>query len=258
MSETGESVEGIRQLRFQAADQACHLLLVRHGESMEVASEENWPTFLGHGNPPLHSHGRAQATRVAYRLAGEAIAAVYTTPFDRTRDTAAPLLARLGLTAEEEPDLREFHLGEWESPATRRLFAEGHPIALRIYKEERWDIPPGAEPHDDFGARVTSAAQRIADRHPGQVVAIFTHGGVIGRLLAEAAGSRPFAFTVPDNASISHLVVHGDRWTVRGFNDTGHLSERFVDPPELPWADPAPAAGSSTTATRNRSGGAGT
>jgi probable phosphoglycerate mutase len=50
---------------------------------------------------------------------------------------------------------------------------------------------------------------------------------VIGQGLALASGSRPFAFVGADNASISRLVIAGDRWIVRGFNDTAHLD----DPP---------------------------
>jgi len=42
-------------------------------------------------------------------------------------------------------------------------------------------------------------------------------------VLALASGSRPFAFVTADNGSISRLVVSGDRWIVRGFNDTAHL-----------------------------------
>jgi probable phosphoglycerate mutase len=54
-------------------------------------------------------------------------------------------------------------------------------------------------------------------------VAAFTHGGVIGQALALASGSRPFAFLGAENTSISRVVVAGDRWIVRGFNDTAHL-----------------------------------
>jgi probable phosphoglycerate mutase len=234
------SDSSIRQTRFRAAGDATHLLLVRHGESAAVDPDGSWPTVMGHGNPPLHPHGRAQAERVADRLVDEGLAAVYVTPFDRTRDTAAPLLRRLGIEADVEPDLREVHLGEWENPMTRKYFSEGHPIALRINEEERWDIAPGAEPHDEFGLRITDAVTRIAARHPGQIVAVFTHGGVIARLLAEASRSRAFAFNVPDNASISHLVVDGGKWTVRRFNDIGHLSDRFVDVPDLPWMEEVP------------------
>jgi probable phosphoglycerate mutase len=228
---------GIRQTKFRAADSAAHLLLVRHGESAAAKPGDTWPTVMGHGNPPLHPHGRAQAERIADRLADEGLAAVYVTPLDRTKDTAAPLLRRLGMEAVVEPDLREVHLGEWENPRTRQYFAEGHPIARRINEEERWDIPPGAETHEAFGRRVTDAVKRVAARHPGEIVAVFSHGGVIGRILAEATGSRPFAFTVPDNASISHLVVQDEKWTVRRFNDIGHLSDRFVEVPDLPWLE---------------------
>jgi probable phosphoglycerate mutase len=74
-----------------------------------------------------------------------------------------------------------------------------------------------------FASRVRSAIERLAVRHPGQRVAAFTHGGVIGQALALAAGSRPFAFTGAENASISRLVITPQRWIIRGYNDTAHL-----------------------------------
>jgi probable phosphoglycerate mutase len=70
---------------------------------------------------------------------------------------------------------------------------------------------------------VRAAIERIAACHPGQRVAAFTHGGVIGAALALASGSRPFAFLGAENTSISRLVLTTDRWYVRGFNDTAHL-----------------------------------
>lgn len=190
---------------------------------------------MGHADPHLHPHGQAQAARVATRLAGEYLKAIYVSPLSRTKETAAPLLDLLGLHARVEPNLREVHLGEWEGVRARKYFAEGHPVAKQIIEQERWDLAPGAEPDEEFRKRITGAVSRIADRHEGETVAIFSHGGVIGRLLAEASGSRRFAFTTPDNGSISHLVIHGDRWTVRCFNDTAHLSSRYVNPPEIPW-----------------------
>jgi probable phosphoglycerate mutase len=63
----------------------------------------------------------------------------------------------------------------------------------------------------------------IVDAHPGGRVVVVVHGGVIGQLMATAAGSSPFAFNGSDNASISELVVDGDRQIVRRFNDTAHL-----------------------------------
>jgi probable phosphoglycerate mutase len=68
---------------------------------------------------------------------------------------------------------------------------------------------------------------------------VFSHGVVIGEVLAQAARSRPFAFVGVDNGSISHLVVHGDRWLVRRVNDTAHLPGGFDLHPDasLPETD---------------------
>ncbi|MBX3315050.1 MAG: histidine phosphatase family protein, partial [Actinobacteria bacterium] len=113
--------------------------------------------------------------------------------------------------------------GEWEGGQFRHRTAAGDPIAIRMFTEQRWDVIPGAEPAERFAARVRGGITRIAAAHPDQRVAVFTHGGVIGEALAQASGARPFTFVGCDNASISHLVVGPDRWTVRRINDTGHL-----------------------------------
>jgi len=89
--------------------------------------------------------------------------------------------------------------------------------------EERWDVIPNAEPADELAARVRRAVARIAAAHPDERVAAFAHGGTIGQILAQATGARPFALGGADNASISHIVVMGDRWILRRFNDTTHL-----------------------------------
>ena len=58
---------------------------------------EDFALVDGHGDPPLDPIGHQQAERVAERLAGEDIAAIYVTSLQRTVQTAAPLAARLGL-----------------------------------------------------------------------------------------------------------------------------------------------------------------
>jgi probable phosphoglycerate mutase len=214
---------GYRQNRFLVPPTAAELLLVRHGESEPAHPGSPFPLVDGHADPALAPEGRRQAGRVGQRLATAAIDVIYVTPLQRTAQTAAPLAARLGLTPKVEPGLREVHLGEWEGGRYRKMVSERHPLAMRMWAEERWDVIPGAEPSAAFAARVRDAITRLAGRHGGQRVAVFAHGGVIGQALALAAGSRPFAFITSDNGSISRLVVDGERWIVRGFNDTAHL-----------------------------------
>jgi probable phosphoglycerate mutase len=212
-----------RQPRFQAPPASTELILVRHGESQPAVESEPFPLVDGHGDPSLSPEGTEQAARVCARLATERIDAIYVTTLRRTLETASALAELLGLTPQVEPDLREVYLGEWEGGQFRQRVAELDPIAVRMMEEERWDVIPGAEPGPDFSARVRRGVERIAAACPDQRVAVFAHGGTIGEILAQAAGSRPWAFATADNASISHLVVTPQRWIVRRFNDTSHL-----------------------------------
>ncbi|OLR91344.1 histidine phosphatase family protein [Actinokineospora bangkokensis] len=211
-----------RQARYAAPTGATELVLVRHGESAPAVAGEVFDLVEGQGDPDLAPEGRAQAERVGARLRGTDLAAVYVTTLRRTAQTAAPLLA--GAAPVVERDFREVHLGEWEGGAFRAKVAEGDPVAQRMFAEQRWDVIPGAESADSLTSRLRAAVRRVALAHPGGRVAVFTHGGVIAHLLHLATGSEPFAFLPVDNASISRLVVHGNSWKLRAFNDTAHLT----------------------------------
>jgi 2,3-bisphosphoglycerate-dependent phosphoglycerate mutase len=211
------------QTAFPPEPGQAEILLIRHGQSEPYVPGTPFPLLDGHGDPALSGDGHRQAECLAERLAGAGIDAIYVTPLRRTAQTAAPLARRLGLVPLVEPALREVHLGEWEGGLYRQMAAEDHPIALAAWEAERWDVVPGAEPAEEFATRVRAGVERIARAHSDQRVAVVTHGGVIGQILADASGSRPFAFLPPDNASISRLLVAGERWYVRGFNDTAHL-----------------------------------
>jgi 2,3-bisphosphoglycerate-dependent phosphoglycerate mutase len=222
-AEIGQQPASFRQHRFAPPPGAMDLLLVRHGESEAYVDGQPFELVDGQGDPPLSADGQEQAKRVCARLAGAGIEAIYVSTLRRTAQTAAPLAEQAGLALRTEPDLREVHLGDWEGGLFRKMVAEGHPIMQRVGAEERWDLIPGAEPAVDFAARVRGVITRMAASHPGERVAAFTHGGFIGQALAQASGSRPFAFTGAANASISRLVITDQMWIVRGYNDTAHL-----------------------------------
>ena len=177
------------------------------GKSEPMVPGRPFPRVDGHGDPALAPEGERQAELLADRLAGHVIDALYVTTLRRTVQTAAPLAARLGIEPHVEPDLREVHLGEWEGELYRDRVAEGHPLAVQMLVEQRWDVIPGAESPESLRPHVRGAIERIVAAHPDERVVVFSHGGVIAEVLAQVADTnRPFAFLGCDNASISQIV----------------------------------------------------
>jgi probable phosphoglycerate mutase len=218
MSDTVE----YHQLKYTPPPGATSLMLVRHGESQSGAVG-SFALVDGQGDPGLADQGREEAVLVGARLATAGVTAIYASTLVRTQQTAAPLARALGLEVVVDADLREVFLGEWEGGLYRKKIAEQDPIAVRMMAEESWAVIPGAEPADRFAERIHGAITRIARAHPGERVAVFSHAGAIGEVLAQAARSRPFAFLGVTNAAISEVLVTADQWVIRSFNDAAHL-----------------------------------
>lgn len=214
-----------RQYRFAPPPGATTVLLIRHGESAPVRNGEERPLRDGHDDPALDPVGEQQAELLGERLADERVDAIYVTTLRRTHQTAAPLAKRLGITPIEVHDLREVFLGDFEGGELRRRAAADDPIMQQVWETQRWDAIPNAESTEEFGERISRGLAQIVAAHPDQRVAVVVHGGVIAELLRRAAGSdQPFSFISADNASISELVVSGERSIIRRFNDTAHLT----------------------------------
>ena len=223
VTETPTAPVEYRQNRFELPSGGTHIFIVRHGESKPLRVDEPQPLVDGHGDPPLDPRGHEQVKKVAARLAKQPLAAIYVTSLQRTVQSAAPLAEATGLTPVVERDMREIDLGEWEGGVYRIRREENHPEWQRVQTEGTWDVIPGAEQEVDFAKRIVGAINGISRRHPNQRVVIFTHGGVIGMTAAIATGGRMHKLSESDNASLTHLVVTDDKWTLRRFNDTSHL-----------------------------------
>jgi 2,3-bisphosphoglycerate-dependent phosphoglycerate mutase len=217
-------VSDTTQRPFAAPEGATEVIVVRHGASAIGAPGVVLAFQDGHADPSLSDGGRAQAERVADRLAGEPVTRVFVTGLARTVQTAAPLAARLGLEPVTIPELREVRLGDWEGGELGIRMAARDPLALRLLAEERWDVIPGAEPMASVAARVRAGLERVvAETGPGLAVAVL-HGGIIGELCRQVTGSRPFAFIHADNGSVTRIVRIGEGLTMlRSFNDRAHL-----------------------------------
>jgi broad specificity phosphatase PhoE len=193
--------------------------LIRHGETS--ANVEG--VWHGSIDTALTPRGRSQAERVAEHIARTRAdaRALYASPLARARDTAQPIAERLGLSPCLEPDLREYHLGEWEGISYATLARE-HRLFERMRDDPDWQ-PGGGESARQVAERLARSLLAIAERHPGERVIVVSHGGALtlglGLLLdADVSAWR----RVMSNCAVSDLRFDPAP-TLAVWNDVAHL-----------------------------------
>ena len=157
------------------------ILLARHGET-------DWNRvgrWQGHADPPLNDAGRTQAAELAERLAGDGIAAIYSSDLMRASQTARVVADRLGLAVVEDAGLREIDVGSW-SGLTRAEVEQRFPQGYA-----RWlggEIGHDGETREELTERVVGAVEQIAAEHPEGTILVVTHGGAIRAIRRHASG----------------------------------------------------------------------
>lgn len=208
---------------------ATELYVIRHADALPDASE----VVLGHyDEQSLSDLGRRQAQALAESLRQIPLAAVYSAPLGRARQTAAPLAAALGLETRIEDGLREVELGPLRPTvapdATPAEYAEAlkarlREIAMIAVGTGGWASLPGAEQSAALRARVTQAVAQIVARHPGERVALVSHAGTINAYFAAVLGLNRDYFFPTANTSVSVVRVKGPRTLIMTLNDVAHL-----------------------------------
>lgn len=202
------------------------LLLIRHG--LPIA---------GVADPGLSEEGARQAALLADWLADEKIDALYTSPYRRAAETAAPAEERLGLRASIDPDLRE-----WDHDVPVKVYTPperlpaGHPQAIALAEGRYDDFVPELD-LPAFQARATAVMTRLLDAHPGRRIAAFTHGGITNAYLAMVIGMPRVFWFHPGYTSISRVErLPSGVVVVKSVNETAHFIARRADPVAGPTA----------------------
>lgn len=198
------------------------LYLVRHGE---VLWNRERPAYCGVTDLELNEQGRRQAERIAARLAGLQLAAIYSSDLRRARQTAAAIAAPYGLHPVADPAFREVDYGDWEGVSeedVRRQWAERY----RAWREDAAHVRiPGGETFLELRDRFVPAVVAVMERHAAANVAIVAHKAANRVFLCEVLGLPPSAYRSigQDNACLNVLDYEGGRWRVWLVNDTCHL-----------------------------------
>jgi probable phosphomutase (TIGR03848 family) len=194
------------------------LLLVRHGLTPTTGK------VLPGRAPGLHlsDDGRKQADAAAQRIARvPKIAAIYSSPLERARETAAPLARARRMPIRIERGLLECDFGGWTGRKLDELrkkpewdVVQRHPSAFRF---------PDGESFTEMQTRITGALARLVAQHPGRVVVAVSHADPIKAAVAHALGMPLDLFqrVVIGTASITAIAY--------GHTDSSVLTVNSVD-----------------------------
>jgi probable phosphoglycerate mutase len=201
------------------------VLLVRHGQTPTTGK------VLPGRAPGLHlsEKGTQQADTVAQRIAAlqtdtRKVAAVYASPLERTRETAAPIAKALGLPVRRTQGLLEADFGDWTGAELKRLYklpewrtVQRNPSGFRF---------PAGESFTEMQTRICGAVDKLRLAHPGQTVVAVSHADPIKAAVAHALGTHIDLFQriVVSPCSVSAVLYGIDGPVVLAVNSTGDLT----------------------------------
>jgi len=205
------------------------VFLVRHGATVLTGEDR----FAGATDVELSDEGRRQVQRLAERLDGEKIAAVYASPLGRTMETAGIIARPHGLEVVRRDGLREISHGHWEQMTRREVDAK-FPEEAAAWEEDPYTFAP---PNGESGLAVTARALpvlvEIVRAHHDQTVVIVSHKATIRLLLSSLLGFDPRRYR--DNLDQSPAALN-----IVDFKDAAHArltlfnSTSHYDSPEHP------------------------
>ena len=158
---------------------------------------------------PLTDEGRAQAEAVAERLAGVPLKAVYSSPIDRTMQTARPIAAKQDLKVQLRRNLTELEFGRWTDRSFKTLRrTKLWPVIQRWPSGARF---PDGESFLEVQQRAVGEVEDLRVKHPRQAICCVSHADVIRVIVAHYLGMHLDMFQRIDigPASVTVIAVGG-------------------------------------------------
>lgn len=216
---TARAFPGFRHPRGDTTE----LILVRHGQTDANING----LLVGRQDVLLTELGHRQAEAVADAVAAQKPEALVTSPLQRARQTAAPIVTATGLFPTIVDDIAEFSFGELEGWGEQdAITAHPHLRSLIQGNAHPDDFWPGGESANSFVARIRAGITKILTQHHHQRIVVVTHGGVIGTfaaLLMDTGDTSFFPYLVR-NCSISTFTIGVDSTTCTIWNRESHLA----------------------------------
>lgn len=210
----------------EAPPELTRLVIIRHGESVANATRSVHGPLVCEG---LSELGREQCRRLSARLArtGELNGSVLVaSQYRRARETAEAIAPAIG-NPPLEIDERWGEL-DWGTACDGLTWAEVvERHGLPNWTDEEAPTFPGGESVGALQRRVAAAVDELLDRHPGRVVTVCAHGGVVDMAVryATAAHDRARFDLFTANTALTTIArTSSGRWRLERYNDAAHLT----------------------------------
>ncbi|MWA03220.1 histidine phosphatase family protein [Actinomadura sp. LD22] len=189
------------------------LALIRHAEPRRAAGADE------RRDPGLSDAGRAQAERIAARLAGERWDALYSSPQRRALETAEIVSARLALPVQVEEGLAEFDRGAEYLHVEDAAADDERLLAFR-----REDFSAYGTDAATIRRNARTALEAIVAANPGRRVAVISHGAVINAYVGSVIGVERLVFHRPAYTGMTRLLISRQGvGSLQSLNESAHL-----------------------------------
>jgi broad specificity phosphatase PhoE len=191
-----------------SADASLRVYVIRHASAWKNVPSAQRPHAMSDAElDSLTPKGLTRAAALGRELGGHGIAAVYCSPANRARQTAAAIAKGLGLgNAIPDAAFRTLDTGP------DRAAASGT-VRMKSWKTGKDPRPPGGESLGDGFARASAELAVLREKYAGRAIALVTHGEISATLLAKAAGQdilRGYFDHFPNEGSVHVIEVAPD------------------------------------------------
>ena len=198
-------------------------ILVRHGQT-------EWnrdPRFRGRADLPLNETGLRQAQAAALSLKRAPVWALYSSPLQRTIQTADIIANELGLAVQSLDGLIDIDYGGWQGLSVEEAEKrDGELYRMWVETPHLVRFPEG-ESLDIVRQRALAAVDEVCGAHPGQTVILVSHMVVCKVLICAMLGLENSSFwrIGQDECALNAFQVSEGPNVVALTNDTCHLKD---------------------------------
>jgi broad specificity phosphatase PhoE len=198
-----------------------HLLLIRHGETRWNEAKR----FQGISDIELSAKGFAQANSLAQSLRNETLAAIYTSPLIRARQTAECIARGRTCPFVVEEGLKELNQGRLEGLTAEELRKDFPDFFAEWLKDPGTLVLPGGESLGELQNRAWSAMERLIPKHSQETIVVVAHSFVILTILCRVLDLPLQAFRrFRQDPTAKNVLEFTERGVIlKGLNDTCHL-----------------------------------